>query len=172
MRWPDRRTLSFGVPLAFLLMASGGVAVPAPLPSNAPTLPEPAINQKIDLPVPIGEPVKGIKIPQYDEEGKMTFCLTAETAKKLDDHQVELGQLKVQFNEKEDKEIVVEIPHSILNLDTKILSADSETVIHRQDFEIVGQHAIFDTLSREGSFKGHVHASFLNGAPVDITTKP
>ncbi len=171
MRWPDHRLPFSGFLLVALLMASTLMANPAP-PTSAATPADQATNQKIDLPVPIGEPVKGIKIPQYDEAGKMTFCLTADTAKKLNDHQVELEKLKVQFNEKEDKEIIVEIPHSILNLDTKILTADSETTIHRQDFEIVGQNAVFNTLSRGGSFQGHVHASFLNGAMGDTPTKP
>ena len=154
-------------------VANANVNGPSSVMSNAlPDTQAPAIQQKIDLPVPVGEPVKGIKIPQYDEKGKMTLCLTADTAKKLDEHQVELGKLKVQFAEKEDQEIIVEIPHSILDLETKILTADTETTIHRPDFEIVGESAVFDTLTRQGTFKGHVHASFLNGTPIDLTVKP
>ena len=110
-----------------------GMAVAAPSPSPAPTgskspsaAPASKNDRKIDLPVPIGEPVKGIKIPQYDDAGKLTMCLTAETAQKLDEQQVELHKLKVQFDDKEEKEIVVEIPHSFLNLETKMLTADSE----------------------------------------------
>jgi hypothetical protein len=176
------------------MMADRGSAMPEQMPSNGmptqmpsngiPTLPPPALNKKIDLPIPVGEPVKGIKIPQYDEAGKMTMCLTAATAQKIDEHQVELGKLKVQFNEKEDKEIMVEIPHSLLDLETKILTADSETTIKREDFEIIGESAVFDTVTRQGSFKGHVHASFLNGnsmgnlleppaaSPTNTTAKP
>ncbi len=138
------------------------LAVPSsPLPTQTPS--SPANGQKIDLPVPVGEPVKGIKIPQYDDAGKLTMCLTADTAQKLNEHQVELNKLKVQFDDKEEKEIVVEIPHSMLDLETKILTADSETVIRREDFEIVGQSAVFDTLARQGTFKGRVHASFRKG---------
>ena len=92
----------------------------------------------------------------------MTMCLIAETAQKLNENQVELGKLKIQFDDKEEKEIIVEIPHSMLNLETKILTADSETMIRREDFEIVGESAVFDTLARQGKFKGHVHASFRN----------
>ena len=95
------------------------------------------------------------------------MCLTAETAQKLNEQQVELHKLKVQFDDKEEKEIIVEIPHSILNLETKILTADSETVIRREDFEIVGATAVFDTLARQGTFKGRVHASFRKGAMID-----
>lgn len=187
MRWPDHSFIkAFAFPaLAMLLLAGETIAAPDAAVTNAtvkatasaasnalPDTQAPAINQKIDLPVPVGEPVKGIKIPQYDEKGKMTLCLTADTAKKLNEHQVELGKLKVQFAEKEDQEIIVEIPHSILDLETKILTADTETTIHRPDFEIIGESAVFDTLARQGTFKGHVHASFLNGTPIDLTVKP
>ena len=151
-----------------------GMAVAAPSPSPAPTgskspsaAPASKHDRKIDLPVPIGEPVKGIKIPQYDDAGKLTMCLTAETAQKLDEQQVELHKLKVQFDDKEEKEIVVEIPHSFLNLETKMLTADSETVIRREDFEIIGETAVFDTMARQGTFKGRVHASFSKGSTMN-----
>ena len=122
------------------------------------------IGNKMDLPVPVGEPVKGIKIPQYDEQGKLTMNLNADTALKLDERRVEFSNLKIQFSDKEEKEIVVEIPHSIFDLESKILTTDSRTVIHREDFDIAGDKAEFDTVARTGKFKGQVHASFRNGA--------
>lgn len=133
--------------------------------SRLEAVPDTATNtgsQPLDLPVPVGEPVKGIKIPQYDETGKLTMNLSAETARKLDDTRVELQGLKVTFSDKEEKEIVVEIPHSLLDLRSKILRADSETVISREDFDICGDGAEFDTATRSGSFKGRVRASFRN----------
>ena len=107
-------------------------------------------------------------IPQYDENGALTMNLSAETARKLDEKQVEFGKLKIDFNDKEEKTIAVEITHSILDMETKKLIADSETVIHREDFEIVGQTAEFDTITRSGTFKGRVHASFRNGETADL----
>lgn len=121
----------------------------------------------MDVPVPVGEPVKGIKIPQYDEQGKLTMNLTAETALKLDERKVEFNNLRIQFADKEEKEIIVEIPHSILDLDTRLLVADTKTVIRREDFDIAGDKAEFDTVARTGTFKGPVRASFRNGAPTD-----
>ncbi len=124
--------------------------------------------QKIDLPIPVGEWVKGIKIPQYDENGKLTMNLIAERARKLDEKQVEFGKLKIEFNEKEEKTIIVEIPHSVLDMESKVLIADTETAVRREDFEIIGQSAEFDTLSRSGTFKGWVHASFRNGETANL----
>jgi len=166
-----------------LLLPVTGIVVAAPdsafLGSNT-TAPSPVAakvmghgqgqgqRQKIDLPIPVGEPVKGIKIPQYDENGKLTMNLIAETARKLDEKQVEFGKLKIEFNEKEEKTIIVEIPHSILDMESKVLVADTETTIRREDFEIIGQGAEFDTLARSGTFKGRVHASFRNGETANL----
>lgn len=154
-------------PLLAVLLLTGSLTVArASSASETNAAPAPEIissnASKIDLPVPVGEPVKGIKIPQYDEQGNLTMNLTAGVARKLDERQVELTKLKVQFNDKEQKQIIVEIPHSMLDLETKKLIADSETVISREDFEITGQTAEFDTVARQGIFKGHVRASFRN----------
>jgi len=150
-----------------------GFVQAAPPASNPAVTGTPAVTSTngsaIDLPVPVGEPVKGIRIPQYDESGKLTMNLSAETARKLDDTRVELEGLKVAFNDKDEKQIVVEIPHSFLDLGTKILTADSQTVITREDFDITGQSAMFDTATRSGSFKGHVKASFRNDASAPVT---
>ena len=177
MRLPDFSFFRFA-PVALLLSVTG-IVVAAPdsafLGSNA-TAASPVASkvigqgqgQKIDLPIPVGEPVKGIKIPQYDENGKLTMNLIAETARKLDEKQVELGKLKIEFNEKEEKTIIVEIPHSTLDMESKVLVADTETAVRREDFEIIGQGAEFDTLARSGTFKGRVHASFRNGETADL----
>jgi hypothetical protein len=188
MRFPDLRLRCFlqtAVTIAVLVTAGALCATPdsAFLRSNPPvastniattnavaSTPTTTKEQdrKIDLPIPVGEPVKGIKIPQYDENGALTMNLSAETARKLDEKQVEFGKLKIDFNDKDEKTIAVEIPHSILDMETKKLIADSETVIHREDFEIVGQTAEFDTITRSGTFKGRVHASFRNGETADL----
>ena len=179
MRLSDPKFLGF-MPVVLLLSVTG-IVVAAPdsafLGSNT-TAPSPVAakvmgqgqgqGQKIDLPIPVGEPVKGIKIPQYDENGKLTMNLIAETARKLDEKQVEFGKLKIEFNEKEEKTIVVEILHSILDMESKMLVADTETIIRREDFEIIGQGAEFDTLARSGTFKGRVHASFRNGETANL----
>ena len=170
MQLIDSRTLAFSLATVLLAVSPARSLTGAPVDtaSSAPAASPAGQGQKIDLPVPIGEPVKGIKIPQYDEQGKLTMSLTAETARKLDERQVELGKLKVQFSDKEEKEIIVEIPHSILDMESKVLVADSETVIRREDFEIVGQSAEFDTVARSGTFKGRVHASFRNEASTEL----
>ena len=121
----------------------------------------------IDLPAPVGEDMKGITIPQYDADGRLSMKLFTETARKMSDDQVSMSQLKIEFFEKDGKDITVIVPHGIFNLTTKILSADSEMSIKREDFEIIGQSAEFDTIKRCGTMKGHVHTDIRNGTPAE-----
>lgn len=124
--------------------------------------------EKMDLPIPVGEPITGIKIPQYDDTGKLAMTLMAGTARKIDDEKVELNNLKVKFSDKEEKEIVVEIRHALLDIESKMLVSISKTMISREDFDIEGQNAEFDTVARTGKFKGPVRASFRNGATSEL----
>jgi len=131
-------------------------------PAGSVATKEPTKSAPIDIPIPIGEPVSGIKIPQYDESGKLSMTLLAGKARKLDDKSIEFDNLKISFTDKEGKEILVEIPHALLDVETKMLKADSKTAITRDDFDIIGDQAEFDTVSRTGKFKGRVRASFRN----------
>ena len=125
--------------------------------------------QPIDLPAPVGEEMKGIIIPQYDTNGKLTMNFYAATARKLDEHQVELHDLKVEFFETDGKDVTVMIPHGIFNLETKILGMDTETKIQREDFNMVGESGDFDTIKRLGTMKGHVHMEIRNGGtPAEL----
>lgn len=173
MRLPDPNPRLQILIAAFLCAALPLRAAETPAVKSAPTNAAPSPSRAatnagaMDVPVPVGEPVKGIKIPQYDEQGKLTMNLTAETALKLDERKVEFNNLRIQFADKEEKEIIVEIPHSILDLESRLLVADSRTVIRREDFDIAGDKAEFDTVARTGTFKGPVRASFRNGSPTD-----
>jgi lipopolysaccharide export system protein LptC len=153
-----------------LLGVSLQAADPAPknpsTPAGAVATNEPTKSAPIDIPIPIGEPVSGIKIPQYDESGKLSMTLLAGKARKLDDKSIEFDNLKISFTDKEGKEILVEIPHALLDVETKMLTADSKTAITRDDFDIIGDQAEFDTVSRTGKFKGRVRASFRNETTI------
>lgn len=161
MRLPEIRFLAvLSVVLASpLLWAEGPVASPVTEKS-----------QPMEIPIPVGEPVSGIKIPQYDESGKLSMTLLAGKARKLDDKKVEFEKLKISFTDKEGKEIIVEIPHAQLDTETKKLTADSRTMVSREDFDIAGDQAEFDTVTRTGRFMGRVRASFLKGSsPIQTT---
>lgn len=110
-----------------------------------------------DVPVPMGIPVKGIKIPHRNEEGKLVMTIEAETAKKLDEKHVEMENMKIDSFDDDGKTIRIEIPHSIFDLDTRILSGDSQALIRREDFEITGDSVEFNTKTRHATLHGKIH---------------
>lgn len=121
----------------------------------------------IDLPAPIGEDMKGIIIPQYDADGRRVMNFTAEKARKINEEEVEVESLKIGFFERDGKDVTVLVPKGIFHLDTKILTTGSTITIKREDFEMVGDSASFDTIKRLGTMKGHVHTEIRNGLPAE-----
>ena len=111
---------------------------------------------EFDLPVPMGMPVNGIKIPQYDEDGKLLMLLEAGVAKKVDDQHIEMEDLKLQALDANGEKIFVELPQAVFNLQTRILTGDKTARIYRDDFEITGDGIDFNTKTRFGSLRGNV----------------
>ena len=158
--------------LAVATPATVSKATPASTPPVLPpviakALPQKSKESSIDLPAPVGEEMKGITIPQYDADGTLRMKFSTETARKMDEHNVEMNDLKIEFFEKDGKDIVVTVPHALFNLETKLLIADTTTTLKREDFDMVGDSATFDTAKRFGTMKGHVHTEIRNGAPMN-----
>ena len=110
-----------------------------------------------DVPVPIGVPVKGIKIPHRNDEGKLVMTIQAEVAKKIDDTHIEMENMKIEsIDEQDGKAMNIEVPHSVFNLETRILAGDSQTVIKREDFEVTGDSVEFNTKTRHATLRGKI----------------
>ena len=109
-----------------------------------------------DLPVPVGEPVKGLRVPQYDEEGNLQFMFDAETARKIDDKTVELEVLKIDAYSEDGKKFYVELPRAVFNLETRILNGQERVLIRREDFEIHGEESEFHVKTRFAKILGNV----------------
>lgn len=121
----------------------------------------------IDIPVPDGVPVKGIKVPSYSTDGKLLMMLDAEQARKLDAERIEFENLKIDAYSDDDKKIYVELPRSIFNLTTRILTSESRVLIRREDFELVGDAGEFYTKNRFAKILGNVKMTILNTENFD-----
>jgi len=151
--------------ICLLALAAAGTlfaqeAKPSPSPSASPT-PAAKDEENFDIPVPLGMPVKGIKIPHRDENGKLIMTLEAETAQKLDETTVEMQNLKISALDDEGRNLIVELPHSIFNLQTRLLTGDGNALIRREDFEITGKSVEFNTKTRNGTVRGNVKMIIL-----------
>lgn len=113
-------------------------------------------DQGFGVPVPLGIPVKGIKIPHRNEEGKLVMTIEAEVATKLDEQHVEMQNMKIESFDDDGKKISIELPHSIFNLETRILTGDTHAFIRRDDFEITGDAVEFNTKTRYAILRGKI----------------
>jgi hypothetical protein len=130
-----------------------------PKPTNA--------GPDIDIPVPEGVPVKGIKVPSYSPEGKLLMMLDAEQARKLDADRIEFENLKIDAFTEDEKKIYVELPRSIFNLTTRILTSESRVLIRREDFELVGDAGEFYTKNRFAKILGNVKMTIFSTENFD-----
>jgi hypothetical protein len=123
--------------------------------------------EDIDIPVPDGVPVKGIKVPSYNADGKLVMMFDAEQARKLDADRIEFENLKIDAYSDDDKKIYVELPRSIFNLTTRILTSESRVLIRREDFELVGDAGEFYTKNRFAKILGNVKMTILSTENFD-----
>jgi hypothetical protein len=124
-------------------------------------------NEDIDIPVPEGVPVKGIKVPSYSADGKLLMMLDAEQARKLDADRIEFENLKIDAYSDDDKKIYIELPRSIFNLTTRILTSESRVLIRREDFELVGDAGEFYTRNRFARILGNVKMTIFGTENFD-----
>jgi hypothetical protein len=123
--------------------------------------------QDIDIPVPEGVPVKGIKVPSYSADGKLLMMLNAEQARKLDADRIEFENLKIDAYSDDNKKIYVELPRSVFNLTTRILTSESRVLIRREDFELVGDSGEFYTRNRFAKILGNVKMTIFSTENFD-----
>lgn len=109
-----------------------------------------------DLPMPVGIPVNGVRIPHLGEDGSLLMLMEADVAKKIDERTVELEGLSIEATDDEGRKIFLEVPHAFFNLDDRILTGERSATIRREDFEIVGDELEFDTRTRFGTMRGNV----------------
>jgi len=100
--------------------------------------------------------VNGIKVPQYDENGKRLMLLEAAVAKKVNAQIVDMQSLKLEALDGDGRKIFVELPQAVFNLETRILTGDDTAKIYREDFEITGDSIEFNTKTRFGTLRGNV----------------
>ncbi len=117
----------------------------------------------IQVPMPNGRDAKGLKIPYFDGEGKLQMRFDIGVAKRIDDNHVEMSELQVEtFDEAGEREMVIDLPTSVLDLTTSVITANRPVKIQRDDFEITGETMTFNTKTKQGGLGGRVRMLIYN----------
>jgi hypothetical protein len=121
-------------------------------------------SRKIDLPVPIGHQVKGLRVPVRNDEGKMEMQFDMETAMRLDDQNVEMHTVKIQtYNQQTGKpDAKIDLQTSMMNMDTNIITTKEPVRITREDFLLTADGGEFNSKTRQGKVVGNIHLVIYN----------
>lgn len=137
-------------------------AVPA-TPDPAATPVGAAASKDIPFPLPIGDTATIVKVPNVGSAGQILSQMLAMKAKRIDADHVEMQETKIDLNQADGKsDYHIDIPASIFDLKTRIISSEHPVVIRTQDFELTGEKMRFDTVERSGELMGNVHMIIHN----------
>ena len=109
------------------------------------------------IPLPIGQEIKGLVLPDFDLSGHLRTRFEAGTAKRLDAERIQFTGLKVtSFTPESAIDLQIDLPESTFDLNTRVLQSQQRTTIKRADFEIAGDTLKFNTTDRKGTLTGNV----------------
>jgi Lipopolysaccharide-assembly, LptC-related len=120
--------------------------------------------RKIDLPVPIGHEVKGLRVPVRNDQGNMEMQFDIETATRLDDQNVEMHTVTIQtYNQQTGKpDAKIDLLTSTMNLETNVIATKEPVRITREDFKLTADGGEFNSKTRQGKVVGNVHLVIYN----------
>ncbi len=112
---------------------------------------------KLSLPILKGHDAFGLKIPYFDTEGKLQMVFNIGRASRIDEQRVSMAEMQLEtFDDKGLSEMTIDLPKSVFNLETGIITSTTNVTIRRSDFEITGQAMVFNTETKQGKLSGSV----------------
>jgi hypothetical protein len=109
-------------------------------------------SRRIDLPVPIGHEVKGLRVPLRTSEGKMDLQFDMESATRLDDQNVEMHIASIQtFDQQSSKpDVKINLKKSVMNMETNVITSQDPILVTRSDFQLTADGMEFNSKTRQG----------------------
>ena len=125
---------------------------------------------ELNLPIPVLHGAKGVKLPYFDQKGKLQMDFSIDSAYRIDLGHLEMKGVKMQtYDESGKVEMMIDLQRSLLDLTTRIITSDEPVTIRRSDFEITGDTMQFDTQTKSGKMVGQVRMLIFNLS--DMTEK-
>lgn len=118
---------------------------------------------KMSVPLPVGHDAKGLTIPYRDGDGKLQMRFVMELGKRIDPDHLAMTKLLIEtFDDTEVKEMTIDLPDSVLDLNTRVITTRTGVLIKRDDFELTGKTMEFNTETKQGRLGGKVHMKIYN----------
>jgi hypothetical protein len=91
----------------------------------------------------------------------MTFVIGV--AKRIDADHIDMSDMQVEtFDEQGQHEMYIDLPTSVLDLNTSVISTRKHVTIRREDFILTGETMEFNTKTKQGSLGGSVKMLIYN----------
>ncbi len=117
----------------------------------------------LNVPIAIDHDADGLRIPSFDEKGKLQMYFDIAHAKRTDENHLAMSAAKVEtYDDNGTRDLSIEVPTSVLDLKTRIVTSSAPVTIRRSDFELTGDTMIFNTQTRIGRFVGNVRMLIYN----------
>lgn len=122
-----------------------------------------AAGKKFHVPIPVGHDAEGIKLPYFDESGKLQMSFNIESAKRIDHDRLQMVMVKIEtYDDEGNPEMTIDVPRSTLDLNTRIVTSNFPVTIRRSDFEVTGETMQFNPETRGGRLIGRVRMLIYN----------
>lgn len=116
-----------------------------------------------DIPVTSNHPAKGLKIPYFDSQGKIQMIFVIGVATRMDADHINMADMQIEtFDEAGAHEMAIDLPTSILDLNTSVISTKKHVTISREDFILTGEEMEFNTKTKQGTLGGGVKMIIYN----------
>jgi hypothetical protein len=129
-------------------------------------------SRRIDLPVPVGHDIKGLRVPVRNDQGKVEMLFDMESATRLDDQNIEMHTVTIQtYNQQTLKpDAKINLISSTMNVDTETITTKEPVRITREDFYLTADSGRFNSKTRQGTVYGNIHLVVYNRN--NLQTKP
>ena len=113
--------------------------------------------ERLDLPVPKGQPQKGLRIPIYSPDGKLMYRFAIGMAEVIDEDHIKFGEAHVEwFKASGELDYDIDLSDSIYNQKTADLVSNVHVTIKHKQFALSGENVTLNVKTQTGKLGGGV----------------
>ncbi|MEI7864076.1 MAG: LPS export ABC transporter periplasmic protein LptC [Chthoniobacterales bacterium] len=118
------------------------------------------VSGEVEIPVAIGQVLKGMRLPHYDKANpeKLSLRFNADSAERTSEKQFSFQGLRIEiFDQTADKATMeVILSEAVYDRDTQLLTSTKQAWIKGEQFEAVGKQLEFNSKTRSSRLLGPV----------------
>lgn len=114
--------------------------------------------------LPLGRKNLDVQIPSF-RDGVPSSVVKANSMTRVSDTIMSMERMDIWlYGDNRDEDMRVQLPLADYNMESKVLSSDERSRISRNDFQLEGDHLIFDTVTQQGKLTGRVQMVIFNAS--------